>query len=423
MNDTQGLSRIIYNVRDKNVMLDSDLAKVFNMETRVLNQLVKRNLDEIKRENYFQLNDEELNNLKSQFVTSSSWGGRRTNPYVFTLEGIEILTSFIRSANLNEIMKNIRIAFESQDVTLSSNGLEIPENTGYLKDKIYFLRGKYVMLDFDLAVLYECQNGTKTINLAVKRNEEKFMERHMFQLTKEEAKSLSRFQFETLNNKRGHNVKYLPYAFTESGVVMLSTILNTSVASSITVRIVDEFMAMRRYISGTLLSQEYLNDLLLKDHKLVLENKDRIDDIQKYINKMEKAKVVNEIYFAGQIYDAYSKIKDIINKAKKELIIVDAYADKSVLDMVKDSKAFTYLLVKPNGLLNSNDIEAYNKQYSNLKVVYTKDYHDRYFIIDRKIVYHCGASINHAGSKTFSINILEDKIVKSSLIKEIASII
>ena len=320
-------------------------------------------------------------------------------------------------------MKNIRIAFESQDVTLSSNGLEIPENTGYLKDKIYFLRGKYVMLDFDLAVLYECQNGTKTINLAVKRNEEKFMERHMFQLTKEEAKSLSRFQFETLNNKRGHNVKYLPYAFTESGVVMLSTILNTSVASSITVRIVDEFMAMRRYISGTLLSQEYLNDLLLKDHKLVLENKDRIDDIQKYINKMEKAKVVNEIYFAGQIYDAYSKIKDIINKAKKELIIVDAYADKSVLDMVKDSKAFTYLLVKPNGLLNSNDIEAYNKQYSNLKVVYTKDYHDRYFIIDRKIVYHCGASINHAGSKTFSINILEDKIVKSSLIKEIASII
>ena len=128
-----------------------------------------------------------------------------------------------------------------------------------LENLIYEIRGVQVMLDSDLARLYECKNGTKQINLAVKRHKDRFPERFVFQLTYEECKNISRFQTETLN-KHGYNIKYLPYVFTEQGVAMLATVIRTDVAAQVSIRIMDAFVLVRKYISSNLMEQKYIND-------------------------------------------------------------------------------------------------------------------------------------------------------------------
>ena len=285
-----------------------------------------------------------------------------------------------------------------------------------IENLIYEIRGKQVMLDSDLARLYRCTNGTKSINLAVKRHINRFPERFMFRLTDKEYKNL-RFQSETSNleNKYGGR-RYNPYVFTEQGVAMLSAVLKTEIAEEVSVRIMDAFVAMRKYISGNLIEQQYINNLVLEDHE-------NIKLLQESFSKFEEKKINNETYYKGQIYDAYSKILEIFKTSKKELIIIDRYACAIVLDMIKKLKIKVIIITKRNSLLTNQDIERYNSQYNNLKVVYSDDYHDRYFIIDKKDVYHSGTSINHAGSRTFSINKWEDKQVCNSFINNIQNIL
>lgn len=283
-----------------------------------------------------------------------------------------------------------------------------------IENLIYEIRGKQVMFDSDLARLYECVNGTKTINLAVKRHINRFPERFMFRLTEEEVKNCSRFQFETLK-ERGHNIKYLPYVFTEQGVAMLATVLRTKVAEDVSIKIMDAFVAMRKYISSNFLEQKYINNMVLEDH-------DKIKVLEESFNKLEEKEKVNEIYFDGQIYDAYFKIQDIFKEAKKELIIIDGYADNTILDIVKRLKVDVKIITKPNNLLTRQDILKYNKQYKNLKVKFDNSFHDRYFILDRKTVYHCGASINRIGYKTFSITLIGDDEVCNLLLNKVKKI-
>ncbi len=277
---------------------------------------------------------------------------------------------------------------------------------------IYEIRGKQVMLDKDLARLYQCANGTKSLNLAVKRHMNRFPKRYMFQLTKEEWNSL-RFQNETTNYNMNRT---LPYVFTEQGVAMLSAILKTKVAEEISIGIMDAFVAMRKYIGNNLLEQKYINNQVMK-------NTEDIHLLQESFSKFEEKRKVNEIYFNGQVFDSYSKIIDIFKSTKQELIIIDGYADKIVLDMIKELNVKVILIVKPKEKLNELDIKKYQEQYNNLQVVFDNSFHDRYFIIDQNTIYHCGASINHAGSKTFSINILEEEIIKELLIEKIKSFI
>ena len=133
-------------------------------------------------------------------------------------------------------------------------------------------------------------------------------------------------------------------------------------------------------------------------------------------------KKINDIYFNGQIFDAYSKILEIFNNAKKSLLIVDAYADNTLLDIIKRLSINVIIITKHNNLLTNQDIDKYNKQYNNLKVIYDNTFHDRYFIIDEEVVYHCGTSINRIGYKTFSINLISDEEVISLLINKINKI-
>ena len=285
-----------------------------------------------------------------------------------------------------------------------------------IENMIYEIRGKQVMLDSDLAKLYECANGTKTINLAVKRHINKFPERFMFKLTKDEYYEILRFQSETLELEQGKYSKYLPYAFTEQGVAMLATILKTKVAEEVSVRIMDAFVAMKKYISSNLLEQKYINDIVLEDHS-------KIQKIEKAFQKFEEKCKTNEIYFNGQIYDAYSKVQEICKSANSKLIIIDSYADNTLLDIVKRLNIKVIIVTMKDNLLTNQDIVKYNKQYHNLKVIFNNSFHDRYFIIDDNYLYHCGTSINRIGYKTFSINLISDDEVCISFIDKVNNII
>ena len=196
---------------------------------------------------------------------------------------------------------------------------------------------------------------------------------------------------------------------------MLATVLRTKVAEDVSIKIMDAFVAMRKYISSNFLEQKYINNMVLEDH-------DKIKVLEQSFNKLEEKKKVNEIYFDGQIYDAYFKIQDIFKEAKEELIIIDGYADNTILDIVKRLKVDVKIITKPNNLLTRQDILKYNKQYKNLKVKFDNSFHDRYFILDRKIFYHCGASINRIGYKTFSITLIGDDEVCNLLLDKVRKI-
>ena len=284
-----------------------------------------------------------------------------------------------------------------------------------IENLIYEVRGKQVMLDSDLARLYGCVNGTKTINQAVKRNVDKFPDDFYFQLTKNEFFNLkSQVGTSSWNDYGG--IRKLPYVFTEQGVAMLATIIKTKVATEMSITIMRAFVAMRKYISSNLLEQKYINNM-------VIEHDSQIKLLQSTFNKLEEKKKVNEIYFDGQIYDAYSKIQEIFKEAKKEIIIIDGYADNTILDIIKRLKVNVTIITKPNNLLTKQDVLKYNKQYHNLKVIYDNSFHDRYFILDGNIVYHCGASINRIGYKTFSITLIGDGEVCMLLLNKVNKII
>ncbi len=279
-----------------------------------------------------------------------------------------------------------------------------------IEDMIYEIRGKQVMLDSDLARIYETE--TKRINEAVYRNTEKFPERFSWILDDSDIEIL-RSQIATSSSHGGR--RYNIRVFTEQGVAMLATVLKTKVATEVSIQIMDAFVTMRKYISTNLLEQKYMNNM-------VLEHDCQIKLLKSSFQKIEEKKKVNEIYFNGQIYDAYSKIQEIFKSANKRLVIIDAYADNTILGIIKRLKIEVTIITKPNNLLTEQDIAKYNKQYNNLTVIFDKTFHDRYFILDDKIVYHCGASINRIGYKTFSITLIGDKDVKNTLINKIKEI-
>lgn len=275
-----------------------------------------------------------------------------------------------------------------------------------IEDMIYEIRGRQVMLDSDLARLYECINGTKTINQAVKRHINKFPERYMFQLTKSEYDNLkSQFGTSSLNTYGG--VRKMPYAFTEQGVAMLATILKTPVADIVSMKIIDAFVYMKRYLSFE------------NKNSIILNHEERILKLEESFDKLNEKEKINAIFYEGQIYDAYSLLIDIFKEAKKEIIIIDNYADKSILDMITNLNVEVTIVTRKFNLLKDIDIKKYNKQYHNLKVIYSDIFHDRFIIIDRKYLYHSGASFKDLGNKCFAINKIEDNEYLKNILKKI----
>ena len=303
------------------------------------------------------------------------------------------------------------------------NEIQINENEK-IENLIYEINGTQVMLDSDLAKLYKCKNGTKEINQAVKNNLHKFPERFSWILTKEEYYNLrSKILTSNIKNNNHGGRRYNPRVFTEQGVAMLATVLKSNIAAQVSIRIMDAFIAMRHYIGKNLIEQKIINNLVLEDHKLIKQNIKDIKILQKSFNKFEEKRKVNEIYFNGQIFDAYYKIQEIFKMANKKLIVIDGYADNTILDIIKKLNIEVIIITKSDNCLTSQDVQKYNKQYHNLRVIYNSTFHDRYFIIDDKIVYHCGTSINRIGYKTFSINLISDEEVCNVLINKVDKII
>ena len=269
-----------------------------------------------------------------------------------------------------------------------------------IENLIYEIRGKQVMLDSDLARLYNIMTGN--LNKAVKRNIERFPEDFMFQLTKEEYDALI-FQF-GISKSRGGNRK-IPYVFTEQGVSMLSSVLKTDIAAKISVNIIRAFVAMRKYISTSLIEQKYINELVLKNNR-------RIDLIEETLTGFKEKN--NHIFFEGQIYDAYSLLLDIFNKSKNEIIVIDNYIDKNILDILSKTKKKIILITNK---YNNDIYDRYKIQYKNVKISINNKFHDRFIIIDRSVLYHCGASFKDLGKKCFAINKLDDEEYLNKLIK------
>lgn len=284
------------------------------------------------------------------------------------------------------------------------NSIILKENEK-IENLIYEIRGKQVMLDSDLAKLYECKNGTKVINQAVKRNITKFPERYCFQLTETEYRNL-KFQNRTssLNNYGG--VRKMPFVFTEQGVAMLATVLKTPVADAVSMRIIDAFVYMRRYLSGEIGSNMLVN------------HEERILKLEEQFNKFSSKR--NTIIYEGKIYDAYSVMLDIFNEAKDEIIIVDNYVNKELLDILRevDKK----IIVISNNM-NNELIKKYESQYDNTQFVSDNPFHDRYIILDRKEVYASGMSLKDVGKKYSYINKIEESIFINELIKRIIKIL
>ena len=201
---------------------------------------------------------------------------------------------------------------------------------------------------------------------------------------------------------------------------MLASVLRTKNASIISVNIMRAFVKMRHFIRENQILMENVLNLTNKVDKKFIEYDSKFEIL---FSKFENKEYKELLFFNGQIFDAYSKILDIINFAKIELIIIDSYLDKTILEMISNLKIKVILITKQNQNLKEKDIEKYNEQYNNLKVIYNDTYHDRYFIIDKKEIYHCGASLNHAGKRTFGINKLEDNKIIESLLNEIYNLI
>ncbi|WP_407281716.1 ORF6N domain-containing protein [Methanolobus sp. WCC1] len=291
---------------------------------------------------------------------------------------------------------------------MTGNELTVIED---IQSQIYTIRGVQVMLDEDLASLYHVE--TRVLNQAVKRNKERFPEQFCFQLTAEEYELLRSqivilegdaaltSQDVTLESRRGKHRKYLPYAFTEQGVAMLSAVLKSNVAVQMSVQIINAFVAMRRFISSNAHIFQRLDTLEIKQ----LETDKKINHV---LNAIESKEIQPKqgIFFEGQIFDAYNFVADIIRTAQRSIIIIDNYVDDTVLTHLTkrndgvDVTIFTKTMSKQLAL----DLNKFNSQYPPIEIREFKNSHDRFMIIDDKTVYHFGASLKDLGKKWFAFS-------------------
>ena len=245
---------------------------------------------------------------------------------------------------------------EQTAISKINNGVQnisIESTQTDIKSLIYVVRNQQVMIDSDLAMLYQVE--TRVLNQAVKRNISRFPERFRFQLTKEEYENLkSQFVISSLEDDNGYGGRRkLPFVFTDQGIAMLSAVLHSDVAVRISIKIMDTFVEMRKYMANTSLLYERLNTMEIRQINFQTETDELFERVFKYISEHEESS--QKVFFDGQIYDAFSLIVNLIQKADKEITLIDGYVDVGIL-----------------------------------KIKYTKVFHDRFLIIDRMTAYHMG---------------------------------
>ena len=204
----------------------------------------------------------------------------------------------------------------------------------------------------------------------------------------------------------------MPYVFSEYGITMLAGILKSEVAVSMSLKIVNEFIEMRKYIKENLIEQKNINNQVIK-------NTEDIKLIQKSLDKMNKEKEYDGIFFKGQVYDSYSLLITILNKAKKKITIIDNYIDKNLLDILRNINIDILIITNK---YNNQDYTKYQTQYNNITLKINNNIHDRFIILDNKELYHVGASLKDLVKKCFAINKIDSNKWLKELLKEVGGI-
>ena len=288
--------------------------------------------------------------------------------------------------------ENLRSQFASSSV-----------NNAPIASKIVVFRDVQVMIDRDLAELYEIES--KRLKEQVNRNINRFPEAFMFQLNDDEFQIL-RSQFATSS---WGGLRYAPYAFTEQGVAMLSAVLRSEKAVRVSIEIMNAFVQMRHYLHRNL---NLAGRLTAVENKVDSKFKTIDENFSKIFSALDSnpKKAKEGVFFKGQIFDAYVFFQDLIKTAKKEIVLIDGYVDLSVLERlsVKQKNVAVKIFTHPKAELQQIDIDQFNKQYPTLHVDYTQKMHDRFMIIDNKELYHIGASLKDLGKACFAFEKMED---------------
>jgi hypothetical protein len=279
--------------------------------------------------------------------------------------------------------------------------MDMTINQIIIENKIYELRGIPIMLDNDLAILFQVE--TKILNKSVKRNIERFPNHYMFQLTIEEWNNL-RFQIGTSSETYGGR-RFIPYAFSEQGVAMLSAILRSEIAIKVSLQIMDAFVSMRKLLRNNILLEHRLSQIEFKHQ----ETEQKFNQIFKALESKDSLPQQG-IFFEGQIFDAYMFISNIIRSAQNSIILIDNYVDDSVLTQLdkRDKTVSAVIYTQQVDKKLQLDILKHNSQYPPIEIKVIKTIHDRFLMIDEIEVYHIGASLKDAGKKWFAFSKLND---------------
>ena len=306
-------------------------------------------------------------------------------------------------------------------------------STLQIEKKIFVIRGVQVMIDRDIAELYGVE--TRVLNQAVKRNISRFPEEFMFQLARKEIDCLMsqiatsrgtdsvKSQIVTSRNNmftgQEGGTRKLPFAFTEQGCAMISAVLKSETAVQVSIQIMKAFVSMRHFVQNN--SQIFAELKSIREHQLetdvhLKESDKRIDQLFTLMDKYN----VNDtqgIFFQGQIFDAYAKFESFIQSAQKEIILIDNYVDLTVLQRLAKKKKGVNVIIYTDSKtkLTSQDIQIFNTQYPTITLNHTTKMHDRFMIIDNKVLYHIGASLKDLGRKCFAFEILDSSFIPDIL--------
>ncbi|MEK6494400.1 ORF6N domain-containing protein [Myroides odoratimimus] len=274
-----------------------------------------------------------------------------------------------------------------------------------IESQIYTLRGQQVMLDSDLAGIYQVE--TKVFNQAVKRNAERFPENFRFQLIQDEFDTINlRSQIVTSSLNYGGR-RYLPYVFSEQGIAMLASVLRSDVAIKVSIEIMNAFVEMRRMLISNASLFHRLDKIEIKQ----LETDQKFEEIFKALES-DKLHSEKGIFYNGQIFDAYTFVSDIIRSAKTSIILMDNYVDDTVLTLLGKRNNNVTATIYTKNISNQLrlDLQRYNSQYSSIEIEIFSDSHDRFLIIDDTELYHIGASLKDLGKKWFAFSRMDLEI-------------
>ena len=309
---------------------------------------------------------------------------------------------------------------EANGFVIMPNQADLLVSDDIIRSRIFTLRGVQVILDRDLAMLYGVD--VKRINEQVKRNIDRFPKDFMFRLTKDEC---LRSQIATLNMERGKHMKYMPYAFTESGVAMLSGVLRSSIAVDVNIRIMRAFVSMRRALASiapVIARVSEIERVQLEEKTLrkidQRRNEERFDTIFKAMDGGDFPP--QKVFFEGKHYDAYSFAKKLVRKAANKIVLVDGYSDEVTLDILSQKKGGVAVLVATSQKmidkhLTSIAVEKFNKQNPTLTVKAVGAFHDRFLILDDKELYHFGASLKDLGRQYCAVSKMDTMFIPSIL--------